>query len=53
MKKIYLALSIAALALVGSSCQKNLDIPQKSVLDTDIIYENVSVEDAEALIGSV
>ena len=53
MKKIYSVLSIAALVLAGSSCQKNLDIPQKSVLDTDIIYANVTAEDAEALIGSV
>ena len=52
MKKIYLVLSIAALVL-AASCQKNLDITQKSVLDTDTFYENVSAEDAEALIGSV
>ena len=53
MKKIYLALSIAALVLAASSCQKNLDIPQKSVLSTEDFYANASAEDAEALIGSV
>ena len=53
MKKIYSVLSIAALVLAGSSCQQNLDITQKSVLDTETFYDNVSAEDAEALIGSV
>jgi hypothetical protein len=53
MKKIVLALSIAASVLAASSCQKNLDISQKSVLSTEDFYANASAEDAEALIGSV
>ena len=52
MKKIYLVLSIAALVL-AASCQKNLDIPQKSVLSTEDFYTNAIADDAEALIGSV
>ena len=52
MKKIYLVLSIAALVL-AASCQKNLDIRQKSVLSTEGFYENATAEQAEALIGSV
>ena len=53
MKRIYIALSIAALALVAASCEKNLDIPQKSVLSTEDFYANATADDAEALIGSV
>jgi len=53
MKKIYLALSIAALVLAASSCEQNLDIPQKSVLSTEDFYANATADDAEALIGSV
>lgn len=53
MKKIYLFLSIAALVLAAGSCQKNLDIPQKSVLSTEDFYANATADDAEALIGSV
>ena len=53
MKKIYLVLSIAALVLAASSCEKNLDIPQKSVLSTEDFYANATADDAEALIGSV
>ena len=53
MKKIYLVLSIAALVLAASSCQKNLDIPQKSVLSTEDFYAHATADDAEALIGSV
>ena len=53
MKRITIALSIAALALMAGSCEKNLDIPQKSVLDTEVFYKNATAEDAEALIGSV
>ena len=52
MKKIYSILSIAALVL-AASCQKNLDIPQKSVLSTEDFYTNATADDAEALIGSV
>ena len=53
MKKIYIALSLAALVLTLGACQKNLDIPQKSVLSTEDFYANATAEDAEALIGSV
>ena len=52
MKQISFVLSIAALVL-AASCQKNLDIPQKSVLDTETFYANATADDAEALIGSV
>ena len=53
MKRIHIALSIAALVLAAISCQKNLDIPQKSVLSTEDFYTNATADDAEALIGSV
>ena len=53
MKKIYIALSLAALVLTLGACQKNLDIPQKSVLSTEDFYANATADDAEALIGSV
>ena len=53
MKRIYTALSIAALVLVAGSCEKNLDIPQKSVLSTEDYYANATAEEAEALIASV
>ena len=53
MKRIYIALSLAALLLTLGACQKNLDIPQKSVLSTEDFYANATAEDAEALIGSV
>ena len=52
MKRIYIVLSIAALALVAGSCEKNLDIPQKSVLSTEDYYTNATADDAEALIAS-
>jgi len=52
MKKIYTVLTLAALISLGA-CQKNLDIPQKSVLSTEDFYANATAEDAEALIGSV
>ena len=48
MKRIYTALSIAALVLAAGSCEKNLDIPQKSVLSTEDYYTNATAEDAEA-----
>ena len=53
MKKIYTVLSIAALVLAATSCEQNLDIPQKSVLSTEDFYANATADDAEALIGSV
>ena len=53
MKRIYIALSLAVLLLTLGACQKNLDIPQKSVLSTEDFYANATAEDAEALIGSV
>ena len=48
MKKIYIALSLAALVLTLGACQKNLDIPQKSVLSTEDFYANATADDAEA-----
>lgn len=53
MKKIYRALSIAALVLTAGACQQNLDIPQKSVLSTEDYYANATGDDAEALIASI
>ena len=53
MKRIIIALSIAALALMAGSCEKNLDVTQKSVLSRDDFYANATADDAEALIGSV
>ena len=52
MKKIYFALSVAALGLMMGSCVKNLDIPQKSVLSTEEYYKNATPAEAEALIAS-
>ena len=52
MKRIYIALSFAALILVASACQKNLDISQKSVLSTEDYYTNATADEAEALIAS-
>ena len=52
MKRIYIALSFAALVLTTGACQKNLDIPQKSVLSTEDYYANATAEEAEALIAS-
>ena len=52
MKRIYIALSLAALVLTTGACQKNLDIPQKSVLSTEDYYANATADEAEALIAS-
>lgn len=52
MKRIYTALSLAALLVVTGACQKYLDIPQKSVLSTEDYYANATAEEAEALIAS-
>ena len=53
MKKINIALSALLLGLAVCSCQKELDIPQKSVLTIDSYYENAGPEEAEALIAAV
>ena len=53
MKRIYTIVSVAALVIATAACQKNLDIPQKSVLSTEDYYTNATAEDAEALIGSI
>jgi hypothetical protein len=53
MKRIYTVLSLAALLITTGACQKNLDIPQKSVLSTEDYYTNATAEEAEALIASV
>ena len=53
MKRIYTALSLAALLIVSGACQKNLDIAQKSVLSTEDYYANATGDEAEALIASV
>ena len=52
MKRIYTAISLAALLFVAGACQKNLDIPQKSVLSTEDYYTNATADEAEALIAS-
>ena len=52
MKRIYIALSFAALVLTTGACQKNLDITQKSVLSTEDYYTNATADEAEALIAS-
>ena len=52
MKRIYIALSLAALVLTTGACQKNLDISQKSVLSTEDYYTNATADEAEALIAS-
>ena len=53
MKRIYTLISLAALLFAACACQKNLDIPQKSVLSTEDYYANATAEEAEALIASV
>mgnify|MGYP003343590519 CR=1 FL=1 len=45
MKKIYFALSVAALGLMMGSCVKNLDIPQKGVTAIENFY--LTDDDAE------
>ena len=52
MKRIYTALSLAALLIATAACQNNLDIPQKSVLSTEDYYANATPDEAEALIAS-
>ena len=52
MKRIYTLISLAALLLAACACQKNLDIPQKSVLSTEDYYANATADEAEALIAS-
>ena len=52
MKRIYIALSFAALILAAGACQNKLDIPQKSVLSTEDYYTNATADEAEALIAS-
>ena len=52
MKKIFTIISLAVLGIALCSCEKNLDIPQKSVLSMDF-YQNATPEQAEALIASV
>lgn len=53
MKRIYIALSLAALVLATGACQNNLDIPQKSVLSSEDYYTHATAAEAEALIASV
>ncbi|SKC64399.1 Starch-binding associating with outer membrane [Bacteroidales bacterium WCE2004] len=53
MKRIYIALSFAALVLTTGACQNNLDIPQKSVLSSEDYYTHATAAEAEALIASV
>ena len=52
MKRIYIALSLAALLVSLGACQNKLDIPQKSVLSTEDYYANANGDEAEALIAS-
>lgn len=44
---------MAILGLTLSSCEKNLDIPQKSVLSTEDYYTNATPDQADALIASI
>ena len=49
MKKISIILSVILLGLGLASCEKQLDIPQKSVLDLVTYYETAGPAEAEAL----
>lgn len=52
MKKIFTIISAAVLGFTLISCEKNLDIEQKSVLSMDF-YTTATAEQADALIASV
>lgn len=54
MKTTYKALFLAvAMAFCAVSCEKNLDIPQKSVLSMEEYYANATADEAESLIASI
>ena len=53
MKRIYTLISLATLLLAACACQKNLDIPQKSILSSEDYYTHATAAEAEALIASV
>ena len=53
MKKISIILSVIMLGFGLASCESQLDIPQKSVLDFGDYYANAGDEEAEQLIASV
>ena len=53
MKKISLFLSVLVLGLGLASCQKALDIPQKSVLDFNEYYASAGDTEVDQLIASV
>ena len=53
MKKyIYILIALVAAGFTVS-CESNLDIPQKRVIDFATFYENASEENAKELIGGV
>ncbi|MBQ2109714.1 MAG: hypothetical protein II476_06895, partial [Bacteroidales bacterium] len=53
MKKIYILIPLIVLGLTFSSCEKYLDVQQKSVLSTEDYYKNATAKEADALIASV
>ena len=53
MKKISIILSVILLGLGLASCEKQLDIPQKSVLDYGAYYADAGDEEADQLIAAV
>ncbi len=54
MKKYLFKISALVLLLTFFSCKESLlDIPQKSVLESDSYYENAGPNEAESLISSI
>ena len=53
MKKITIIASTLLAALAFASCEKELEIPQKGVLDTETYYAEAGPEEAERLIARV
>ena len=54
MKKIIYKISALLLVITIISCNEDLlDIPQKSVLESDSYYENAGPDEAEALIAAI
>jgi len=53
MKKIFYFVSALVLGLSLVSCEKELDIPQKSVLDLDTFYAEAGADEADQLIATV
>lgn len=53
MKKYIYILVALVVAGFAASCESNLDIPQKRVIDFSTFYENANEENAKELIGGV